>query len=71
MGDIADPNVALRGGNDLARLDAAAALNQFAVETGFLEISNLVRHELRLIDGYCHRIDHAAGFVLGLRPARR
>jgi hypothetical protein len=30
MGDIADPNVALRRGDDLARFDAAAPLNQFA-----------------------------------------
>ena len=71
MGDIADPNVALRRGDDLARFDAAAALDQLAVEAGFLEISNLVRHELRLIDRYRDRIDHAAGFVFGLYPASR
>ena len=37
MGDIADADVALRGGDDLARLDAAAALNQLTIKARFLK----------------------------------
>src|SRR6202158_1165130 len=65
MGDVADTDVALRRGDDLARLDAAATLKQFAVEARFLEVSNSIRHELGLIDRHRHRVDHAAGLVLG------
>ena len=70
MGDIADADIALRRGDDFARLDAAAALNQLAVEAGFLEIPDPVRNELRLIDGHRDRIDHPAGLVFGPRPSR-
>src|SRR3954451_7294779 len=69
MGDIADADVALRGGDDFARLDAAAALDQLAVETGLLEVSQSVGEELRLIDRHRDRIDDAAGLVLGPCPA--
>src|ERR1700732_4316802 len=70
MGDVADTDVALRRGNNLARLDAAAALHQFAVEARLLEISDPVRDKLGLIDRYRDRIDHAAGLVFGPCPAR-
>src|SRR3954447_8757660 len=40
MGDIADADIALRRGDDLARLHAAAALYEFAIETGFPEESD-------------------------------
>src|SRR5450755_3629642 len=70
VGDIANTDVALRRGDDLACLDAAAALNQFAVEARVLEVSDSVRHELGLIDGHRDRIDHAAGLVVGPGPAR-
>src|SRR5262249_28648248 len=59
MGDVTDANVTLRGGNDFARLYTAAALDQFAIEPGLLEISVPVGHELRLIDRDSHRVDHA------------
>ena len=71
MGDIADADVALRRGDDLARLDAAAALNQFAVKARFLEISDSIRHEMCLIDGHRHRIDRTAGLFFSPGPARR
>src|SRR3954451_4739633 len=69
MGDIADADVALRGGDDFARLDAAATLDQLAVEPGLPEVSQSVGEELRLIDRHRDRIDHAARLVLGPYPA--
>jgi hypothetical protein len=71
MGYIANADIALRRSDDLARFDAATALDQFAIEPRFLEISNSIRDELCLIDGYRNRIDHAAGLVLGPRPPCR
>src|SRR4029077_14931067 len=68
MGDVADTDVALRRGDDLAGFDAAAALDQFAVEAGFLEVSISVGHKLGLINGHCDRIDHAAALVFGPSP---
>src|SRR5215470_430812 len=65
MRDVANPDIALRRCNDLARLYAAATLNQLAVEPGLLEVTDPVRNELRLIDGNCDRIDHPAACVLG------
>ena len=47
--------------HDLARLDAAAPLDQLAVESGLLEISQPVGEELRLVDR------HRARAVLALR----
>src|SRR5438132_7162680 len=70
MRDIADANVALRGGDDFARLDAAATLDQLAVEACLLEVSQFVSDELRLIDRHRDGIDHAPGLVLGPCPAR-
>src|SRR5271169_5692086 len=70
MGHVANADIALRGGDDLARLDAAAALDQLAVEARFLEIPDTVRDELRLINGHRDRIDRAAAFGFGSRRAR-
>ena len=50
MGDVADAEVALPGGDDLARLHAAAALDQLAVEPGFLEEADAVGDEMRLVE---------------------
>src|SRR5260370_10125580 len=71
MGDIADADVALRRGDDLARLDAAAALNQLTIKAGFVEKSDSIGHELCLVDRHRYRVDHAAGLVFSPRPARR
>jgi len=72
MGDVADAYITLRGGDDFARLDAAAALNQLAVQTCFLEIPDPVRNELRLIDRHRDRVDDAACLVFGPRlPGRQ
>ena len=46
MGDVADADIALRGGDDLAGLDAAAALHQLAVEPGVLEDSRRGRRRI-------------------------
>src|SRR4051794_30594607 len=59
MGDIADADIALRRGDDLAGLYAAAALDEFAIEARVLEVTDSIRHEMRLIDRYRDRIDHA------------
>ena len=50
MGDIADADVTLLGSDDLARLHAAAALDQLAVEPGLLEVADAVGDEMRLIE---------------------
>src|SRR5260370_10789847 len=70
MGNIADADVTLRRCNDLTRLDAAAALNQFAVEARVLEVSDPIRDEVRLIHGDRDRIDRATDLVFGSRPSR-
>src|ERR1043166_9294600 len=65
VGDIADADIALRGRDDLARLDPAAALNELAIEARIPEKADAIRHEMRLIDRHRDRIDHAASLVLG------
>ena len=72
MGDIADADVTLLGGDDLAGLHAAAALEQLAVEPGFLEVADAIGHEMRLIDAAL-RPDRSTRPCLGsaapVRPA--
>ena len=67
VGDVADADIALRRGDNLTCLDAAAALHEFAVEAGFFEIADPIRNELRLIDRHRDRVDHPAGLVFGPR----
>src|SRR5580704_18015742 len=62
MGNVADANNALRRGDDLTRLDAAAALDELAVEAGVLEVAGAVGDELRLIDRHGDGIDGTAAF---------
>src|SRR6201999_968680 len=59
VGDVADTDVALLRGDDLARLHAAAALDQLAVESRLLEIADPVGNEMCLIDRHGHRVDRA------------
>ena len=69
MGDVADADIALRRSNDLARLDAAAALDELAVETGVLEVADAVGNELRLINRHGDGIDGAAAHAFGSDPS--
>src|SRR3984893_4514403 len=69
VGDIADPDVALRRGDDLARLYAAAALDQLAIQTCLLEVPDTIGHEVGLIDRHRHRVDRAAAHVASPGPA--
>src|SRR5579872_3719478 len=71
VGDIADADIPLRGGDDLARLDAAPALDDLAVKACVLEIANPVRYELRLIKRHRDRINRASAFAFSPRSAYR
>src|SRR5690348_11290182 len=63
VGNVSDANVTLRGGNDFARLYAAAALDQLAIEPGLFEISNSIGHKLRLIDRDSDRVDNTSRHI--------
>src|SRR5580700_660751 len=65
MGNVADADIALRGSYDLARLDAAATLDELAVETRVLEVAGAIGDELRLIDWHGDGIDDATARTLG------
>src|SRR5579871_6275690 len=59
MGDVANADVSLGGGNDLTRFYAATTLDQLAIEPGLFEISDPIGHKLGLIDRDSDRIDDA------------
>src|SRR5262249_2211275 len=69
MGDVADADVTLLRGDDLARLHAAAALDQLGVQAGLLEIADAVGNKMGLLDRHGHRIDSAALHRLGAHAA--
>src|SRR5579871_1292530 len=63
MGDVANADVSLRGGNDLTRFYTAATLDQLAIEPGLFEISDPIGHKLGLIDWDSDRIDDATRHI--------
>src|SRR5689334_3946872 len=71
MRDVTNADVALGRCDDLARLHAAAALDQLAVQPGLLEIADPVGDELRLIDRYSNGIDHPAADIRSPRTPGR
>src|SRR5579871_4582565 len=63
MRDVTNADIALGRCDDLARLHAAAALDQLAVQPGLLEIADPVGDELCLIDRHSDGIDHTAASI--------